>query len=504
MVMEAGVCIHPSECPCVYQRAVFPAGTVLNEGCGQCVCLAGQWNCTEHLCPAECSVIGDTHVTTFDGSVFTLSLPGDYVLVKTHGADSSTSSSSSTSSTSSSSTSSTTSSSSSAPPSVVITLHTAPCSVSLSEVCVQAVSVMVGDRVGSHVTVTRAGDVIVGSLTRVSIPYDDGAVRVAAASSLFLLLRVSAPPHHVTVEMERGGAGGGARLYLQLGPPAGAGGPSPPTLGLCGSHTDNALDDFTSPAGVVEPSASLFADSWRVTGGGGGGPEWGGGEEGPWGGGWGGPWGGPWGAAPVDPCDTNHHSAVFAAERCSVLTAGTVFAACRPSVAPAEFFSRCRGDACRCGLPCLCRVIADYARACRRLTGLLLDFRAHVKDCGSRAYRKVSGLTQALGATPGSRAYPRLSGLPQALGPTPGSRAYPRLTGLPQALGPTLGSRAYPRLSVLPQALGATAGSQAYRRLSGLPQALGPTAGSRAYHRLSGLPQALGPTRPQCPRQGVQ
>lgn len=46
------------------------------------VCAAGHWNCTYLECPGICSVVGGSHITTYDGKTFTFSGNCDYVLTK--------------------------------------------------------------------------------------------------------------------------------------------------------------------------------------------------------------------------------------------------------------------------------------------------------------------------------------------------------------------------------------------------------------------------------------
>lgn len=58
-----------------------------------------------------------------------------------------------------------------------------------------------------------------------------------------------------------------------------------------------------------------------------------------------------------------------------------LFSACHEHLSPASFHQRCRADTCKCGTPCLCAALADYARRCRRLS-VVVDFRSHVPDCG--------------------------------------------------------------------------------------------------------------------------
>lgn len=58
-----------------------------------------------------------------------------------------------------------------------------------------------------------------------------------------------------------------------------------------------------------------------------------------------------------------------------------VFAACHEYVSPMGYQLQCRADVCKCGAPCLCSILAHYARTCRR-HGVIVEFRSHVTECG--------------------------------------------------------------------------------------------------------------------------
>uniref|UniRef100_A0A3B3RLC4 Otogelin like n=1 Tax=Paramormyrops kingsleyae TaxID=1676925 RepID=A0A3B3RLC4_9TELE len=81
MILQNGTCIAVSQCPCVYHGHAFPQGHVLEQGCSS-VCMGGVWNCTEGN---ECSIMGNSHITSFDGRIFTHLGTCQYVLVKSRG-----------------------------------------------------------------------------------------------------------------------------------------------------------------------------------------------------------------------------------------------------------------------------------------------------------------------------------------------------------------------------------------------------------------------------------
>ncbi|RXN23825.1 mucin-2-like protein [Labeo rohita] len=75
-------CIPVNECPCMHNDKIYSSGTSYTEACTTCNCTAGRWTCTNMECPGICSIVGGSHVTTYDGKTFTFSGNCDYMLTK--------------------------------------------------------------------------------------------------------------------------------------------------------------------------------------------------------------------------------------------------------------------------------------------------------------------------------------------------------------------------------------------------------------------------------------
>uniref|UniRef100_A0A671LW77 VWFD domain-containing protein n=1 Tax=Sinocyclocheilus anshuiensis TaxID=1608454 RepID=A0A671LW77_9TELE len=75
-------CVPVNECPCLHDGAVYRSGESYKQACKKCVCAAGHWTCTYLECPGICSVVGGSHITTYDGKTFTFSGNCDYILTK--------------------------------------------------------------------------------------------------------------------------------------------------------------------------------------------------------------------------------------------------------------------------------------------------------------------------------------------------------------------------------------------------------------------------------------
>ncbi|XP_056138191.1 otogelin-like protein [Lampris incognitus] len=222
LILQNGTCIAVSQCPCVYHGTSYTQGHVLEQGCSVCVCMGGVWNCTENNCTAECSVVGDVFVTTFDGRMFLQPGACQYVLAKSRSSSRFT-----------------------------VTLQYTTCAE--QQVCIQSVTVVLDEDVSRQVTLTREGEVLIGVNPAPVLPYSDDAVEVRRLTSVFTQLKA-----RIGLRLHYDGRGG--RIYLQLHNQWHGS-----TLGLCGTFNGNLRDDFLSPAGMIEGTPQLHANAWKVS-----------------------------------------------------------------------------------------------------------------------------------------------------------------------------------------------------------------------------------------------
>ncbi|XP_052458890.1 otogelin-like [Carassius gibelio] len=316
LIYENGVCVKASECPCEHHGMLYPSGHVVQEDCNNCTCVEGIWNCTEHSCPGECSVTGDMFFQSFDGRVYTFPATCQYVLAKSRNSGKFT-----------------------------VTIQNAPCGANLDGSCIQSVNLMVDENPRTEITMSHSGEVFLASQFRISLPYSDDVLQIQELSSMFVQVKSSQGLRLQYNWRE-------FRLYLQLEEQW-----RDDTVGLCGTFNGNIQDDFLAPSGMIESTPYLFGNAWRVSS----------------------------ACVPrpslpqLDPCDTHQQAAAYAVEKCDVLMQ-EVFSACHEYVSPVGFQLQCRADVCRCGAPCLCSILAHYARTCRR-HGVIIEFRSHLPEC---------------------------------------------------------------------------------------------------------------------------
>ncbi|XP_055789705.1 otogelin-like protein isoform X2 [Salvelinus fontinalis] len=316
LILQNGTCIAVSQCPCVYHGTSYTQGHTLEQGCSVCVCMGGVWNCTDNNCTAECSVVGDVFVTSFDGRMFLQPGECQYVLAKSRSGSRFT-----------------------------VTLQYTTCTKAQQQVCIQSVTVVLDEDVNHQVTLTREGEVLIGVNPAPALPYTGDVVEVRRLTSVFVQLRTL-----LGLRLQYDGRGG--RVYLQLDSQWRSN-----TLGLCGTFNGNLRDDFLSPAGMIEGTPQLHANSWRVSS----------------------ACSAPVNQPIIDPCEINQHN-VFYASLCEVLL-GSVFSPCHGYVSSSVYQQQCRYQACRCGNACLCTALAHYAYLCSK-HNVIVNYRAHVSECG--------------------------------------------------------------------------------------------------------------------------
>uniref|UniRef100_F7BDM2 Otogelin-like 2 n=1 Tax=Xenopus tropicalis TaxID=8364 RepID=F7BDM2_XENTR len=221
LILNNGSCVAVTSCPCIYHGMAYPAGSMIEQECSMCVCVGGVWNCTEHECPAECSVIGDAHFTTFDGRYYTFLGTCQYILVKGTGKEKFT-----------------------------ITVQKTLCEQNYDHACIQSITLVIDEDINKQVTLFRDGEVQYGSNQGFII---NGEIEVRNLSSMFVQVKTK---FGVRIQFSKGGD----RLYIKASSAW-----RRRTLGLCGTFNGNLRDDFLSPAGMIEGTPQLHANAWKIS-----------------------------------------------------------------------------------------------------------------------------------------------------------------------------------------------------------------------------------------------
>ncbi|XP_060137056.1 SCO-spondin-like [Zootoca vivipara] len=296
LYLEAGACVPESQCPCFHRRQKFAPGDVLQQRCNRCTCQGGRWHCSRDQCSGECSITGDPHYLTFDRKRFSFHGTCQYILVQDY-----------------------------VDGKLHISSENVACGSRGASSCLHSVTVTV-QKVSARLSFT--GELSVNG-QEVSLPFASTDLTVRLASSSFLLLQTFGA--HLLWGLEF------PAVYITLQPSFAS-----KVRGLCGTYNWNQQDDFTTPEGDVESSATAFANRFRIS------------HDCP-----------SFGTVPFDPCSMYAQRRQFAEAACEVLHSPP-FQACHDVVERDSFYQLCLYDVCGCsaGKDCLCGAVAAYARQC--------------------------------------------------------------------------------------------------------------------------------------------
>ncbi|KAM9854685.1 uncharacterized protein ACBR49_003213 [Aulostomus maculatus] len=75
-------CVPVDQCPCPHNGKPYKPGESYTRACQKCTCTQGQWSCNDKDCPGICSVLGGSHISTYDDKTYTFHGDCSYVLSK--------------------------------------------------------------------------------------------------------------------------------------------------------------------------------------------------------------------------------------------------------------------------------------------------------------------------------------------------------------------------------------------------------------------------------------
>uniref|UniRef100_A0A4W3HIR1 VWFD domain-containing protein n=1 Tax=Callorhinchus milii TaxID=7868 RepID=A0A4W3HIR1_CALMI len=211
-------CIPQRKCPCFLNGRVYAPGEIKESRCSTCVCVMGQWNCTNLPCPGRCSIEGSSFVTTFDSRSYRFHGACTYLLMK----------------------------SGKLPNNGAIEAVFEKCGATYSETCLLRI-------IYKKIIISNRNTIEVNANTK-KLPYQDGEITIYRQSSLYIQmvtnfgLDIQIQTHPVF------------QVYVVLDKRF-----STTTHGLCGNFDGDSRNDFSSSVGIGEGTAALFVDSWRVT-----------------------------------------------------------------------------------------------------------------------------------------------------------------------------------------------------------------------------------------------
>ncbi|XP_067236755.1 mucin-2 [Chanodichthys erythropterus] len=212
-------CVPVNQCPCVHDGAVYKSGQSYKQACKKCMCAAGHWTCTYLECPGICSVVGGSHITTYDGKSFTFSGNCDYILTK-HSNDSD----------------------------FAVVGNLAKCDSTRKDTCLNSVTLVLS---GTTISFSSTGTVAVNGISPYLLPVTTGPVSIFQPS-----------PSYIIADMKS------LRLEIQLAPVmqlyiVASTEEKGKMSGLCGNYNDVQKDDFKTDSGIIEGTPTTFVNYWK-------------------------------------------------------------------------------------------------------------------------------------------------------------------------------------------------------------------------------------------------
>ena len=124
------------------------------------------------------------------------------------------------------------------------------------------------------------------------------------------------------------------------------------TCGLCGTFSNNQLDDYKTSEGIVENSVVTFGNTWKVN-----------------------PTCPDAHPLVMHPCHIQPQREADAKSNCNMLLTWP-FSRCHHELDPTVFINNCIHDVCSCsdGVGCLCASISSYTKACADI-GIVIEWR---------------------------------------------------------------------------------------------------------------------------------
>ncbi|XP_072277615.1 mucin-5B-like [Pyxicephalus adspersus] len=311
-------CVAVSECHCKHGGTLYAPGKTIKKDCDKCRCESGRWNCTDNSCPGVCSIEGGSHITTFDGKAYTFHGNCYYVLSKARENESHT-----------------------------ILGELVPCSSSDRETCLKSV-VLITDN-PQNIVIFKADGTVLLNYLEVTLPHITASFSIIQPSDSFIIAQATSGPQ-MQIQLSPV-----MQLYITMEKSS-----RRKLHGLCGNFNSKETDDFKTSGGLVEATASAFANTWK--------------------------------AQPTcrdmsdvldDPCSLSIEKDKYARSWCSELKKHeSPFAKCHSTIDPTEYVKRCRYDTCSCedSEQCMCAALSSYVKACAAKGIILWGWRNGICD----------------------------------------------------------------------------------------------------------------------------
>ncbi|KAK5902126.1 hypothetical protein CesoFtcFv8_007415 [Champsocephalus esox] len=213
-------CVALDKCSCTYEGKSYKPGESYSRACQKCTCTQGQWKCMGMDCPGICSILGGSHISTYDDKMYTFHGDCSYVLSKEANG--------------------------------TFSVHgdLVKCEISKKSTCLEAVTLNLPQNM--KIVVQANGHVIYNTM-RTPLPLFMDDITVFSPSTFFIVIHTK---YGLDLEIQ-------LKPIMQVYIKASVRNKGK-LMGLCGDFNDVEVDDFRTTNGLIEGTAWAFVNTWKT------------------------------------------------------------------------------------------------------------------------------------------------------------------------------------------------------------------------------------------------
>ncbi|XP_005728290.1 mucin-5AC-like, partial [Pundamilia nyererei] len=213
-------CITVDNCSCLHNGEIYQPGQSYSGPCKSCTCKNGEWICNLKDCPGVCSILGGSHITTYDDKTYMFHGECSYVLTKEIKGTFS------------------------------LQGDLAKCEKSDKSTCLASITLLLSDHV--IVKIDASGQVFYHTLlTQLPLFLDD--IKIFHPSTFFLVMQTT---YGLDVEIQLTPV---MQVYIKASVSN-----KGKLVGLCGDFDNDGSQDFQTTSGIIEKTAWTFANTWKT------------------------------------------------------------------------------------------------------------------------------------------------------------------------------------------------------------------------------------------------
>ncbi|XP_060933214.1 mucin-2-like [Limanda limanda] len=211
-------CVAINQCSCLHNGKPYGPGKSYSGPCGVCTCTRGEWSCQDDDCPGICSILGGSHISTYDDKTYTFHGECSYVFSKE------------------------------ANGTFKVIGDMARCDKST---CLTEVTIKLAKQ-KQKIIVKASGQVSYNKqISQLPLFTDD--VTIFSPSTFFIVVHTT---FGLDVEIQLTPV---MQVYIKASVSK-----KGKLKGLCGDFNDHQADDFRTTAGLIEGTGRTFANTWKT------------------------------------------------------------------------------------------------------------------------------------------------------------------------------------------------------------------------------------------------